>query len=111
MAFRRSTVRLRSAPFFLVPALARGRIHGLSEAARKAVLAVAFASWAVLTAASCTSLQSQAREPVHASRSIERPAQDLSTEDKPLDVAGKVLVAVLVVGLAIAIIALPILLL
>lgn len=109
MAFRRSTVRLRSAPFDLVSAVTQGQGPGFWGAARIGIIAFAICSLSL--SASCASLQGQARDSIHASSSIERPARELSAEDKPLDIAGKVLVAVVVVGLAIAIIALPILLL
>lgn len=64
----------------------------------------------LLAVPACTASRWDESPPSYRTDSIERPARELGDDDHVVDKAGKVLVAILVVGVAVAAIALPILL-
>jgi hypothetical protein len=103
MAFRRSTVRLRSAPLMW--------FRSDSKAARfpawRAFLVVAVLSAALFTAGGCA--DSQHRTTYSSPTGIERPAQPIEDEESATDKAGNVGVVLLVVGGALAVLVLPLL--
>jgi len=73
-------------------------------------LAVAILALGAMAIPACSSVSGDAPTAMYRSTSIERPAGEIGDEDAPLEKAGKVMVAVLVVGVALVAIALPFLL-
>src|SRR5579862_8826449 len=96
MAFRRSTVRLRSAPLCFPPRASRN-MGGRSMQSWRAATILAVLSACLLFAPGCASEQRTA-DYDDTPPNIERPAQPLEDEETLTDKIGEVGVVLLVIG-------------